>query len=416
MDDTATAAAEDELTEFEMIEVESIKAVPMGANGFGHLIMKGIPGTAAAAAGELADTSRPFPGNEGQPAHMPLTGKHMHEHQAHGGPDDNGDGLHQHWHEHDGDADHDHGHQADGDAGKSAEDLAVKAVTRGKIDEAPDIDLGQQIMVLLGKAIANEADEIAAGSYGETCDVGLLNDAASMINCWISRESAPAQQGAWDGVVMASAALAAEVAKAPREFTEAERKKHAAAGNALPDGSYPIPDKDALRRAAILARSGHGNVAAARKLIARRAKELGVTNPLDDDGKSDDAGKSAVAEGETSVQTDPDGTIAKAVEEAVAKATGASEDRVKQVEDRAAKAEQRVDQLEKLIKSTPVPGGPVLSANARPPGAVTAGSEDLAAKAALYRAKADAAVTPADREGYRQLARETDEKAAAKTA
>ena len=47
MDDTATAAAEDELTEFEMIEVESIKAVPMGANGFGHLIMKGIPGTAA---------------------------------------------------------------------------------------------------------------------------------------------------------------------------------------------------------------------------------------------------------------------------------------------------------------------------------------------------------------------------------
>jgi hypothetical protein len=374
MGDTATA--DEELTEFELIEVESIKGVPQGANGFPHLIMKGVAAEDAAAARS---------------------------------------------------------------AGPAALDLAVKAVTRGKIDEAPDIDLGQQIMVLLGKAIANEADEIAAGSYGETCDVGLLNDAASMINCWISRESAPAQQGAWDGVVMASTALADavkaamsppsiegawiygvplgdDVLKAPREFSEADRKKHAAAGNALPDGSYPVPDKDALRRAAILARSGHGNVAAAKKLIARRAKELGVANPLDDDGKSDDAGKSAVAEGETSVQTDQDGTIAKAVEDAVAKAAAASEDRFKSVEERAAKAEQRVDQLTELIKSTPKPGGPVLSSNARPMGSASADSEDLAAKAALYRAKADAAVSPGDREGYRLLARETDEKAAKLTA
>jgi hypothetical protein len=345
-----TATADEELTEFEMIEVESIKGVPQGANGFPHLIMKGV----AAEARTDADPAEP-----------------------------------------------------------SAVDLAVKAVTRGKIDEAPDIDLGQQIMVLLGKAIANEADEIAAGSYGETCDVGLLNDAASMINCWISRESAPAQQGAWDGVVMASAALAAEVAKAPREFTEAERKKHAAAGNALPDGSYPVPDKDALRRAAILARSGHGNVAAARKLIARRAKELGVANPLDDDGKSDDAGKSAVAEGETSVQTDPDGTIAKAVEDAVAKATEASEGRIKQAEAQAAEAKAEVGQLRELIKSTPVPGGPVMSANARPSGSASAESDGKAAKAALMRQKADEAISPSDAAGYRAYARQLDEEAAA---
>jgi len=70
-----------------------------------------------------------------------------------------------------------------------------------------------------------------------------------------------------------------------REFTAEQRREHAKEGNALPDGSYPIPDKDALRRAAILARSGHGDVAAARKLIARRAKELGVANPLADDDK-----------------------------------------------------------------------------------------------------------------------------------
>jgi hypothetical protein len=70
-----------------------------------------------------------------------------------------------------------------------------------------------------------------------------------------------------------------------REFSSGRRQELASSGHALPDGSYPVPDADALRRAAILARSGHGNVAAARRLIARRAKELGVSNPLDEDDK-----------------------------------------------------------------------------------------------------------------------------------
>ncbi len=68
--------------------------------------------------------------------------------------------------------------------------------------------------------------------------------------------------------------------KGHRKFSARRRKQLAGAGHSLPDGSYPVPDKDALRRAAILARSGHGNVTAARRLIARRAKELGVPNPL----------------------------------------------------------------------------------------------------------------------------------------
>lgn len=65
-----------------------------------------------------------------------------------------------------------------------------------------------------------------------------------------------------------------------RFFSTADRKKMASTGDALPNGSYPIPDKDALRRAAILARSGHGNVAAAKALIRRKAAEFGVRNPL----------------------------------------------------------------------------------------------------------------------------------------
>jgi hypothetical protein len=67
---------------------------------------------------------------------------------------------------------------------------------------------------------------------------------------------------------------------AKREFSAEERHQLAAAGKALPDGTYPIEDAADLENAAILARSGHGDVKAARRLIARRANELGVANPL----------------------------------------------------------------------------------------------------------------------------------------
>ena len=73
---------------------------------------------------------------------------------------------------------------------------------------------------------------------------------------------------------------ALECAVYKRDFSAAERKKLAAEGKALPDGSYPMPDADAVRRAAILARSGHGDVDGAGALINRRAKALGVKSPL----------------------------------------------------------------------------------------------------------------------------------------
>lgn len=63
------------------------------------------------------------------------------------------------------------------------------------------------------------------------------------------------------------------------------RRKLAGSGDALPDGSYPIGDAEDLKNAATLARSGHGNVAGAKRLISRRSKELGVKNPLSDGDK-----------------------------------------------------------------------------------------------------------------------------------
>lgn len=62
----------------------------------------------------------------------------------------------------------------------------------------------------------------------------------------------------------------------PDSETAAGRKKAASSGHALADGSYPIEDKKHLHSAAVLAASGHGDAGAARALIRKRARELGV--------------------------------------------------------------------------------------------------------------------------------------------
>jgi hypothetical protein len=63
---------------------------------------------------------------------------------------------------------------------------------------------------------------------------------------------------------------------APPGESAAERRESAKKGHALDDGSYPIEDKKHLHSAAVLAASKHGNWQAARALIRKRARELGV--------------------------------------------------------------------------------------------------------------------------------------------
>lgn len=58
--------------------------------------------------------------------------------------------------------------------------------------------------------------------------------------------------------------------------SQSERDKAKKNNNSLPDGSYPIEDAKHLHSAAVLAASKHGDYEAAKKLIRRRAKELGV--------------------------------------------------------------------------------------------------------------------------------------------
>jgi hypothetical protein len=424
MSAAATEAPELELTEFEVIDAQKVSGVKSAANGFPHLIMKGVAKDAAA--GVAADTHRGHAGAEqpatqvappshspentgrpdddsgtAEPGHQPWTGRHMHEHPAGNGEDPNGDGLHMHMHDHHGDNDHGtHNHAGADVAGSGtrspfddisdvAQSLAAakKAVVDGKIDQAPDIKLADQMMHLLAQAIENEAQEIAAGKFGETCDVALLSDAADLLSCWRSHEMEPVAQSAW-------VYDAAGLVKDSRTFSTAERKKYATGGHALPDGSYPIPDADALRRAAILARSKHGNWQAARKLIARRARELGVTNPLDDDDTDASASKSVATE-VTTVDT-------VTQEDAVTKALATQKAEIDSLRAELAK-----------VLALPRQGGPVSGVPMQP---TRPAHDDTAAKAQLMRAKAEAATDPADRASYRQLARELEEKATTTTA
>jgi hypothetical protein len=83
----------------------------------------------------------------------------------------------------------------------------------------------------------------------------------------------------------------------PASETAGGRRKAAKSGHALDDGSYPIEDKKHLHSAAVLAASGHGNVSAARALIRKRARELGVdvSSLPGFGGQSDDDGEKAAA-------------------------------------------------------------------------------------------------------------------------
>jgi hypothetical protein len=72
---------------------------------------------------------------------------------------------------------------------------------------------------------------------------------------------------------------------AERDLGKQERMSLAMKGQALEDGSYPIPDVAHLHSAIVLAQSGHGDVAGAKRLIKKRATELGASDALPESWK-----------------------------------------------------------------------------------------------------------------------------------
>jgi hypothetical protein len=70
---------------------------------------------------------------------------------------------------------------------------------------------------------------------------------------------------------------------ADREFSEAERQELAKKGHALPDGSYPQPDCDAVRRAIrSFGRAPQSHRAQLAALIRKRNDELRCGHELEE--------------------------------------------------------------------------------------------------------------------------------------
>lgn len=227
--------------------------------------------------------------------------------------------------------------------------LMMKAVNpQGGIDETPDIDGAENVLQCLARLIQSEASEMAVGRFDEVCDIGLLMEAAHCMRCFLQAEQMGAGEDDGEPIAKELEETAAYLVK--RKVSAAERKRLASEGNALSDGSYPIANAEDLHNAAVLARSGHGDVAAAKRLIAKRARELGVANPLSKETMSD-VETSTSEGGEVEKETDSTVDVNELVKSAVAEANKSSEERFKTLEDQLAK-----------VLATPIPGGPVMTA------------------------------------------------------
>ena len=152
---------------------------------------------------------------------------------------------------------------------------------------------------------------IVDGDFVEVSLVDRPANAACKVDIVKSADDGTA---VWTDIVKAAMVAAPEVTAEVRkvwaledvvykkDYSQEDRQRLAKEHKALPDGSYPIADAEDLHNAYMLAKSGHGDAAAAKSLIARRAKELGVSNPFDDDGG--DVSKAAVPECDQEVTED----------------------------------------------------------------------------------------------------------------
>ena len=139
-----------------------------------------------------------------------------------------------------------------------------------------------------------------------------------------------------------------------RTFSAEQRRLAAHAGEALPDGSYPIQNGGDLHNAIhAIGRGSNHSHAEIHDHIVKRAKSLGLKAMLPKSWNQGGMAKSA--EGTLSVDVDSD-AFKKALEEATAPLRKAAEER-----------DALAAELKKMAE-TPIPGGPMLA----PPSGVAA--------------------------------------------
>jgi len=136
--------------------------------------------------------------------------------------------------------------------------------------DADDIENSATYKALIKKGVAPKLARAMALKAAKKVEATALAESACVILAGLveGESGGSAEPPTYLGRMVALAAPPGESAS--------ERRASAKAGNALPDGSYPIPDKKHLHSAAVLAASKHGNWKAAQSLIRRRARELGV--------------------------------------------------------------------------------------------------------------------------------------------
>ena len=250
----------DGITELEKFEPERVDGVTTPANGFPVLMMKGVPGEQAGAADD-------GPGQDGAA-------------KSDGEPDDE---------------DEDDG-EPDEDSDDAAKEAAAVQAARSAYDSARQEWMGREPVAkdaLTGTEFLQQ--QAAWRRWYAEGDEGGLNGTSDGFARWAAKRAEAAPETPADEAVpdLDETLAKAEAAVYKRDIDTATRRKLASEHKALPDGSYPIANTEDLHNAAVLARSGHGNAAGAKRLIARRAKELGVANPLDD--SKDEASKAGPA-------------------------------------------------------------------------------------------------------------------------
>jgi hypothetical protein len=292
-EDNEDAVKDDEITELTKIEIERIDGVVNPANGIGILLIKSLAGQPAPGGGRM-----PLATDETTEPVMAKSDDDEVRDPDDGAPGDDVDGSGDS-HEDDDDDTKD---CAKEDAAPAAEppapsDEAVKAARQDYEEARRDYLAAEPGLkgtdtpteLLKARAEWNTWNTLGKDEGLDGSDEGAQK--------WVAKHLAEAVTvdeplacsdqvipPADDEIFKAIAEVEEPVYK--RKFSAEQRRKAAAAGHALSDGSYPIENKEDLGNAAHLARSGHGNVSGAKALIRRRAKELGVANPLDDNNGS----------------------------------------------------------------------------------------------------------------------------------
>jgi len=166
----------------------------------------------------------------------------------------------------------------------------------------------------IGKVFGSDDDIAKAIHAGDTVNVDVPKSATITFSPDDLAKLLDHRRAAEDREASAlKAVIAAESGVYKRDIDTATRRRLHSQGRALDNLSYPIETHEDADNAVTLALSGHGNVAAAKKLIRRVARKEGWQDILDRlDGKtSDDAEKAdsldaAAPEAEASKAAEPD--------------------------------------------------------------------------------------------------------------